>query len=205
MIASRHIHLAALFLGMGGALGIAACSSSSSSGSSTGGNDSGVSNDATGSSSGGGSGSSSGKNAWETYGKDAFVAVNESIFSNVLANLADAGTSDLGDAFTKIGSGNPPSTADNLATFKGNLAAFLVYAYGGPTSITYTDNVTYTGPQDMVQAHTGLNINAAQYNYFVSNIIVPALTSNGVPMGDVSSCFAPVVTNAAFMASIVGH
>ena len=228
MIASRHIHLAALFLGMGGALGIAACSSSSSSGSSTGGNDSGVSNDATGSSSGGGSGSSSGsvtdasidappgpgaslvctssgKNAWETYGKDAFVAVNESIFGNVLANLADAGTSDLGDAFTKIGSGNPPSTADNLATFKGNLAAFLVYAYGGPTSITYTDNVTYTGPQDMVQAHTGLNINAAQYNYFVSNIIVPALTSNGVPMGDVSSCFAPVVTNAAFMASIVGH
>jgi hypothetical protein len=229
MIASRHIHLTALFLGMGGALGIAACSSSSSSGSSSGGNDSGVSgNDATGSSSGGGSGSSSGsvtdasidappgpgaslactssgKNAWETYGKAAFVAVNESIFSNVLANLADAGTSDLGDAFTKIGSGNPPSTADNLATFKGNLAAFLVYAYGGPTSIVYTDGVTYIGPQSMTQAHAGLNITAAQYNYFVSNIIVPALTSNGVPMSDVSSCFAPVVTNAAFMASIVGQ
>jgi len=38
-----------------------------------------------------------------------------------------------------------------------------------------------------------------------SDVVVPALTSNGVPMGDVSSCFAPVVTDAAFKASIVGH
>jgi hypothetical protein len=148
---------------------------------------------------------SSGKDAWDTYGAQAFVAVNESIFANVNAQIADAGTSNLGDSFTKIGSGNPPSTSDDLATFKGKLAAFLVYAYGGPTSITYTDGKTYSGLQDMIAAHTGLNITMAQYNYFVSNIIVPALKSNGVPDGDVSSCFAPVVTDPNFVAQIVGH
>jgi hypothetical protein len=133
------------------------------------------------------------------------VAVNESIFSNVIAQLMDAGTSHLGDSFTKIGSGNPASTADDLPTFKGNLAAFLVYAYGGPTSIMYTDGKTYSGLQDMTAAHTGLAITTDQYNYFIANVVVPALTGNGVPMGDVSSCFAPVVTDPTFVASIVGH
>jgi hypothetical protein len=133
------------------------------------------------------------------------VAVNESIFSNVIAQLTDAGTSHLGDSFTKIGSGNPPSTADDLPTFKGKLAAFLVYAYGGPTSIVYTDGQTYSGLQDMTAAHTGLAITTDQYTYFIANVVVPALTGNGVPMGDVSSCFAPVVTDPAFVASIVGH
>lgn len=148
---------------------------------------------------------SSNKNAWDTYGASAFVAVNESIFSHVQSEITANGTTNLGDSFTKIGSGNPPSTSDDLATFKGNLAAFLVYAYGGPTSITYTDGKTYNGPQDMVAAHTGLNITSAQYDYFIANVVVPALTDNGVPSGDVSSCFAPVVTDPAFKASIVGH
>jgi hypothetical protein len=148
---------------------------------------------------------SSGKDAWDTYGATAFVAVNESIFSDVIAQLMDAGTTNLGDAFTKIGSGNPPSTADGLPTFKGKLAAFLVYAYGGPTSIMYTDGKTYSGLQDMTAAHTGLAITANQYNYFIANVVVPALSSNGVPMGDITSCFAPVVTDPAFVASIVGH
>ncbi len=133
------------------------------------------------------------------------MAVNKSIFANVTAQIMDAGTANLGDSFTKIGSGNPPSTSDDLPTFEGKLAAFLVYAYGGPTSIMYTDGKTYSGLQDMTAAHTGLNITMDQYNYFVANIIVPALTGNGVPQGDVSSCFAPVVTDPAFVASIVGH
>ena len=156
---------------------------------------------------------SSGKNAWETYGVSAFVAVNEAIFTNVIAEGSANGTANLGDSFTKIVTGNPASTADDLPTFKGNLAAFLVYAYGGPSEITYTDNKKYTGPQDMVEAHKGLGITSAQYDYFVSNIVVPALTKNGVPAGkggatdpnDVSTCFAPILVNAAFKASIVGQ
>jgi hypothetical protein len=148
---------------------------------------------------------SSGKDAWETYGATAFVAVNESIFTNVTNVIADSGTSELGTSLTLVGSGNPPSTVDSLATFKGKLAAFLVYAYGGPTSIMYTDGKTYSGLQDMTAAHTGLSITSDQYTYFVTNVIVPALTSNGVPSGDISSCFAPVITDSAFEASIVGH
>lgn len=147
---------------------------------------------------------SSGKNAFDTFGAAAFVAVNESIFTIVGTESAANGTANLGDSFTKIGTGVPPSTADDVPTFKGKLAAFLVFAYGGPASITYTDGKTYTGPQDMVAAHRGLNITSDQYDYFIGNVVVPALTSNGVTSADVSSCFAPIVTNAAFKASIVG-
>ncbi len=64
--------------------------------------------------------------------------------------------------------------------------------------------MTYNGPQNMVEAHTGLAITSAQYDYFIASIVVPALTTSGVPSTDVSSCFAPVVTDATFKASIVG-
>lgn len=148
---------------------------------------------------------SSGKDAFDTYGTDAFVAVNEAIVANVMSELGTNSTDNLGDSFTKIGSGDPPSTADDAATFKGKLAAFLVYAYGGPTSITYTDGKKYTGPQDMVAAHKGLAITDDQYDYFVTMVVVPALTSNGVSTDDVTACFAPVLTDAKFKASIVGH
>ena len=144
---------------------------------------------------------SSGKDAWDTYGVTAFVAVNESIFSHVTSEISANGSTNVGDSFSLIGT----SGHDDLPAFKGNLAAFLVYAYGGPSSITYTDGVTYTGPQDMVAIHTGMHITSDQYDYFVANVVVPALTDNGVPTGDITSCFAPVVTDAAFKASIVGH
>jgi len=147
---------------------------------------------------------SSGMDAFDTYGAAAFVAVNESIVSNLVAELTANGTSNLGDAFTKIGTGKPASTTDDMATFKGKLAAFLVYAYGGPESITYTDGKTYSGLQNMAAAHVGLGITSDQYDYFVTNQVVPALTDNGVPADDVSSCFAPVVLDATFKASIVG-
>lgn len=155
---------------------------------------------------------SSGKNAFDTFGATAFVAVNEAIFKNVNDEVTAHGTTNLGDSFTKIGSGTPSSTSDNAATFKGKLAAFLVYAYGGPSSITYTDNVVYQGPQNMVTAHTGLNITSSQYDYFVTNQVVPALISSGVSHGaggsaapnDIGSCFAPILVDAAFKASIVG-
>jgi hypothetical protein len=148
---------------------------------------------------------SSGKNAFDTYGTTAFVAVNEAVFANVGSEVTANGTANLGDSFTKIGSGMPAATADDAATFKGKLAAFLVYAYGGPSSITYTDGKLYSGLQDMVGAHTGLGITGDQYDYFIANAVVPALTGSGVSSDDVSSCFAPIVTDAAFKASIVGH
>ncbi len=149
---------------------------------------------------------SSGKNAFDTFGATAFVAVNESIFTNVGAEIGAHAMTNLGDSFGKVGTGVPASTSDDGAAFKGTLAAFLVFVYGGPDSITYTDGVTYDGKgEDMVEAHTGLAITSAQYDYFVANIIVPALTTNGVTMDDVSSCFAPPITSAAFKASIVGH
>jgi len=147
---------------------------------------------------------SSGKNAFDTYGATAFVAVNKAIFANVAAEVSAHSSANVGDSFTKIGTGQPAATSDDAAAFEGALAAFLVYVYGGPTSITYTDNKTYDGKQDMTIAHTGLGITSAQYDYFVANIVVPALTSSGVPMDDVSSCFAPPITSAAFKASIVG-
>jgi hypothetical protein len=149
---------------------------------------------------------SSGKNAWATYGSAAFVAVNERIFTNVGTEMTNKGTANLGDSFTRVGTSNPhPATDDNTATFKGNLAAFLVFAFGGPTQITYTDGVTYQGPQGMQESHQGLNITGAQYDYFVNSIIVPALTTNGVPSGDISTCFAPPLVNPTFKASIVGQ
>lgn len=155
---------------------------------------------------------SSGKNAWDTYGGAAFLAVNASIFTNVTNEITAHGTANLGMAFTLIGSDVPTSTQDNLVTFQGNLAAFLVYLYGGPTFLNYNVGtmgspilVTITGPQGMQDAHMGLAITPAQYTYFVTSIVVPALTSNGVPSGDVSSCFAPPLLDSTFQAAIVGQ
>jgi hypothetical protein len=58
---------------------------------------------------------SSGKNAWLTYGQNAFFAISESI-ENLEATA--------------------PIT-------KGDVASFLIYLYGGPAQITYTDGVIY--------------------------------------------------------------
>ena len=112
----------------------------------------------------------------------------------------------LGTSFTLIpdpAARWPPPIS--LPTFEGKLAAFLVYVYGGPTSITYTDGKTYSGLQDMTAAHTGLGITVDQYDYFIANIVVPALDEQRRSHGDVTSCFAPVVTSTSFVASIVGH
>jgi len=139
---------------------------------------------------------SSNKNAFDTYGVTAFVAVNEKIFELATAELTGNGTANLGTSFNDV---------TDFPTFKGRLAAFLVFAYGGPTKITYTDGVSYDGPQDMAAIHAGMAITPAQYDYFVGTIIVPALTASGVPMADVSSCFAPTIVEPAFKASIVGQ
>jgi len=145
-----------------------------------------------------------GENAYETYKLAGFQAVTAEIFTKVGADKSGM----LGTSFSKIGTGMPAATTDDAATFEGTLNAFLVYAYGGPTSSVYSDGKTYDGKIDMTAAHTGLAITADQYNYFVSDIVVPALLAEKVPMADVTACFAPVITGttgAAFMASIVGH
>lgn len=139
---------------------------------------------------------SSDMNAFDTYGAEAFVAVNEKIFTLVTEELTANGETNLGASFSGVA---------DFDTFKGRLAAFLVFVYGGPDRIEYTDGKTYEGiNQNMTAAHTGMAITNEQYDYFVANVIVPALTSSGVPMEDVGSCFAPPVTDAAFKASIVG-
>src|SRR5579859_2279126 len=104
---------------------------------------------------------SSGKNAYETYGPAAFFAVHQALLDNLNKELADNGPGNLGDSFSKIGSGDPPSTKHDRAAFRGYLAAFLVYLYGGPASTTYVDGKTYQGDLDMVTAHKGLKITSA--------------------------------------------
>jgi hypothetical protein len=152
-----------------------------------------------------------GKNAFDKYGVAAFVAVNKSIFKNVgTQEGTEAGVAGLGPSFTEIGSGkigdaSVPALDDNGATFEGKLAAFLVYSFGGPSEITYTDGKTYSGLTMLTTAHTGLGITSDEYTYFVTNVVVPALTSNGVTKADVTACFAPVIEDPNFMAQVVGQ
>ncbi len=126
---------------------------------------------------------------FDKYGTDAFLAVRDSIVAKALA----APTDKLGDSFQSFAGG---ATDAELQAFQDHLAAFLVMVYGGPKS--------YSG-RDMKAAHAGLGITSDQYDYFITEVVVPALTDNGVPADDVSNCFAPPVTDAAFKASIVGQ
>jgi hypothetical protein len=152
----------------------------------------------------------SGKNAFLTYGATKLVEINEAIFANVGTELAINGATNLGTSLELVTDMSTPSM-DSSAVFKAKLGAFLVWAYGGPSSFQYTDGVMYDGIQDMVAAHKGLAITQAQYDYFLGMIIAPALASSGIANGtgdgdnDVVSCFAPVLTNPTFVASIVNQ
>lgn len=149
----------------------------------------------------------SGSNAFDTYGASAFLTVNSKIISNTLAEFGagGSGAANLGSAFEHLGDASQGSAyADDATTFTGSLAAFLVFAYGGPSTTTVA-GVSYDGNQDMVAAHTGMQITDAQLTYFITNDVVPALTDSGVSSADVSACFAPVITSASFKASIIGH
>ncbi|MCU0701272.1 MAG: hypothetical protein MUC96_32580 [Myxococcaceae bacterium] len=108
------------------------------------------------------------------YGMAAFTAVNNSIITKAVA----APTASVGTSFQGL-------SQQQAATLTTNLGAFLVVAYGGPN--------TYQG-KTMLAAHQGLNITEAQYDYFISNVVVPALSENGVPTADIMNCFAPPVT-----------
>jgi len=126
---------------------------------------------------------------FDKYGAPAFVAVRDSIVAKALA----APTDKLGDSFQNFASSASPA---GLQAFQDNLAAFLVMVYGGPKNY---------GGRSMEDAHAGLNITSDQYDYFITEVVVPALAENGVPADDISNCFAPPVTDAGFKASIVGR
>jgi truncated hemoglobin YjbI len=111
------------------------------------------------------------------YTAAGFTAVNNKIIEKALA----APTASVGGSFQAL-------SAAQKTTLSSNLAAFLIQAYGGPKN--------YTG-KSMKAAHMGLAITEAQYDYFIMNAVVPALTESGVSMADVGSCFAPAVTTKA--------
>lgn len=111
---------------------------------------------------------------YDKYGAAGFTAVNDKIITKALAlPTASVGTSfqDLDDA--------------GKTRLKANLGAYLIQAFGGPSN--------YTG-RDMTAAHAGLNITEAQYDYFITNAVVPALQEAGVTQADISGSFAPAVT-----------
>jgi hypothetical protein len=126
---------------------------------------------------------------FDKYGESAFIAVRDSIVAKALA----APTDQLGDSFQAFAGSATPA---QLEVFQDHLAAFLVMVYGGPEN--------YTG-RSMESAHAGLDITTDQYDYFITEVVVPALAENGVPSEDISDCFAPPVTDPAFKASIVGQ
>jgi Bacterial-like globin len=137
---------------------------------------------------GGGSAACS-QDMYAKYKDAGFTAVNTKIIENTV-KISAMNPSPIGDTFK-------PIIADKMkaATFTTNLAAFLIQAYGGPKN--------YKG-KAMVAAHTGLKITQAQYDYFIANAVVPALKDAGVNMKDITDCFAPVVTDPAFVKTIVG-
>jgi Bacterial-like globin len=135
---------------------------------------------------GGGAGCSA--EMFEKYGVDAFLAVNDSIIEKSVA----APTSAVGTSFQDLAAAG----ADRVEEFTTNLANFLVQVYGGPEN--------YTGPS-MEDAHEGLDITSEQYDYFIANIVVPALSENGVPQSDIEDCFAPPVVDPAFKNSIINR
>lgn len=155
---------------------------------------------------------SSGKNAYDTYGQPAFYTITRNVLAHAGAELSANGPANLGDSIPNIGTGTLPSNHDDIKTFEGKVAAYFVWAYGGPEQIQYTDGIAYGGPQNMTAAHIGMNITGAQYDYFVANIVAPALIDSGIKHGaggaadpdDLATCFAPVVADAAYKAAMVG-
>jgi hypothetical protein len=125
------------------------------------------------------------------YGLDAFMAVNESIVTRATAMGIE---NDIGDSFVTLLKSPEPA---KVPTFKKNLAVFLVNVYGGDPKV-----YVYEG-SDMKTAHKGLKITAEQYDAFIGKVVVPALMDNGVPMDDITNCFATPVSDPAFKAMIV--
>lgn len=126
------------------------------------------------------------KDMFKKYGEAAFLKVNDAIIKKAV----DAPEDKVGKTFKALA--KKPKDAERV---KKNLAAFLVKVYGGP------DN--YKG-KPMEAAHAKMKITSEQYDWFIANVVVPALKENGVDESDITHCFAPPVTDEKFKASIVG-
>lgn len=122
-----------------------------------------------------------------TYKDAGFQVVNGNIAKLALA----APTEKLGPSFqTKIAK----ATEARQTEFAAHLLSFLEAAYGS--------SVPYSGPS-MVTSHADLAITLDQYKYFVTQVVVPALSQAGVSEAHINSCFAPVVTDANFVKTVV--
>lgn len=127
------------------------------------------------------------QNMFAKYTDAGFQKVNGLILSNVQA----ADTNQLGTSFvTHIFDANSTRQTE----FGEHLLQFLETGFGSKTA--------YTGPA-MLPAHAPLKISIAQYNYFIQEAVVPALTTAGVTSSDISACFAPVVTNLDFVKTVI--
>jgi hypothetical protein len=111
---------------------------------------------------------------YSKYKEAGFVAVNNSIITKAAA----APTASVGTSFSTL-------TAAQVDKLKTNLGAFLIKAYGGP------DN--YKGTT-IKASHSALAITEAQYDYFITEVVVKSLKENGVTDDDISKGFAPAVT-----------
>lgn len=124
------------------------------------------------------------------YQDAGFKAVNSAI--GKLALSAD--TSKLGDSFqTKIAAAD----ANRQAEFSAHLLQFLEAAYGSTTP--------YTGPT-MTASHAKLEITRAQYDYFLTDVVVPALKSvitDPNNQTDIGACFAPVLMDPNVIKTVV--
>lgn len=113
-----------------------------------------------------------------------FAAVTASIVTNAF----EAPTTTLGTSFqTLMG-----ASTERKQEFTAHLQSFLASAFGGPE---------YTGP-DMVTAHSDLDITVAQYQAFLTDVVVPALATNKVPQATVD-LMTPVVTDPDFVKTVV--
>ncbi len=120
------------------------------------------------------------------YKQAGFEAVNKNILANI-GTVSAMSPSPIGDSFK----GLQPVQVEAV---EASLLDFLVYVYGGPNN--------YTG-RSMKASHAALNITQAQYDAFIGMVVVPALTKAGVAGDDITDCFAPPVTDKAFVADIV--
>jgi len=126
------------------------------------------------------------KDMFGKYKAEGFTKVNDLIIKKAVEAPEDK----VGKTFKKLAKDKKAA-----ARVKTNLAAFLIKVYGGDDK--------YKG-KDMPTAHKGMKITSEQYDYFIKEIVVPALKEAGVSEDDITNCFAPPVTDEAFKASIVG-
>ena len=117
-------------------------------------------------------------------------------FNQVLNNIGALATSkslvpQLGDTFQTL---IVAASQARQTQFNTNLSDFIIQVYGGPQQ--------YTGPT-IVLAHASLQITSAQFDAFISDVVVPALTQAGVTSSDITDCFAPPLTDPNFKGQVV--